>query len=351
MKEIIFVTSNLANGGAERVTAVLASELAERGNHVILAYMKDRKRVYETSGAVWEKYLYPRRREKLYRTLGKIWNLRKLIKKYPQASVVAMLPYETFYTFLACLGQKRRVIYSLRNDPAHMTRRLDRFIGKVIYPSAGTVVFQTQQAMEFFSTRIRSKGVVIPNPIRQDLPERFAGKRKKEITAVGRLAPQKNYPLLLRAFSDIHKDYPDWKLKIYGEGSLRDDLEQLCRELSLEQAVEFCGFVPDAVKRMNESGMFVMSSDYEGISNAMLEALGSGVPCICTDCPAGGTRAFIRHRQNGLLVPVGDRKALRDAMEELIMHPEFAGRLSREAVKIRQRLSVSVIAEEWEKTL
>lgn len=351
MKEIIFVTPNLANGGAERVTAVLAAKLAERGNRVILAYMKDSKQVYEPSGAVVTKYLYLRRRDRLCRTLGKIWNLRKLIKKHPKASVVAMLPYETLYTFLACLGQKRRVIYSLRNDPAHMKRKLERFIGKVIYPFAGTIVFQTQQAMEFFSARVRSKGVVIPNPISHDLPERFAGKRKKEIAAVGRLVPQKNYPLLLYAFSDIHKDYPDWKLKIYGEGSLRNNLEQLCRDLSLEQAVDFCGFVPDAAKRMNKSGMFVMASDYEGISNAMLEALGSGVPCICTDCPAGGARAFIQHRQNGLLVPVGDRTALKAAIEELITHPEFSERLSMEAVKIRKKLSADAVVQEWEKIL
>lgn len=351
MKEIIFVTPNLANGGAERVTAVLASELAERGNRVIVAYMKDRKQVYETGDLVQTKYLFPRRRGKLYRTAGKIWNLRRLIKKHPQATVVAMLPYETLYTFLASFGQRRRIIYSLRNDPAQMKGKLERFIGNVIYPTAGTIVFQTREAKAFFGTRLRNKGVVIPNPVRQDLPKRFDGKRKREIAAVGRLVPQKNYPLLLRAFAGIHMDYPDWKLKIYGEGSLKNDLEHLCRELSLEKAVGFCGFVPDPADRINESGMFVMSSDYEGISNAMLEALGSGVPCICTDCPAGGTRTFIQHKKNGLLVPVGDCSALRAAMEKLIKQPEFAEKLSREAVKIRQRLSVNAIADEWEKIL
>lgn len=351
MKEIIFVTPNLANGGAERVTAVLASELAKRGNRVILAYMKDSNQIYGTEDLIQTHFLFPCRRRTLYYTAGKIWKLRNLIREHPQASVVAMLPYETLYTFLAGFGQRRKIIYSLRNDPAHMEGKLEKFIKNVIYPTAGTIVFQTQEAKAFFGIKMRNNGIVIPNPIRQDLPMRFKGKRKKEIVAVGRLAVQKNYPLLLSAFAKIHKDYPEWKLKIYGEGSLKTSLEHLCGKFLIKEAVEFCGFVPDVAEKINKSGMFVMSSDYEGISNAMLEALGSGVPCICTDCPTGGARTFIQHNKNGLLIPVGDCGAMVTAMKKLINTPDFAEQLSYEAVKIRQKLSVSVIADEWEKIL
>lgn len=350
MREIIFVTPNLANGGAERVTAVLASEFAERGCRVILAYMKDSRKIYKTSGKLEEVYLFPEHKTKLLRFAGKLLGLRRLLKAHPGAAVAAMLPYETLYTFLACLSLRRRAVYSLRNDPGHMKTKLDWLIKTVIYPGAKAVVFQTEEARSCFRAAVWKKGIVIPNPL-GPLPEPSGNARKKEIAAVGRLTPQKNYPLLLAAFAKIHAKYPKWRLKIFGEGELKEPLKRLCARLSLESSVEFCGVVPDVAERIRDSGMFVMTSDYEGISNAMLEALALGLPCICTDCPPGGARAFIRDGENGILIPVGDEGALEAAMTRLIEEPGLAKRFSREAVKVRQKLEAKAIAERWERVL
>lgn len=350
MKELIFVTPNLSNGGAERVTAVLAEGFATKGYKTTVAFMKDNKNVYSLSENVTLEYVFSDD-SRLKKILKKIWRLRKMICEHPEASIIAMLPYETLYTFLACLGLKRKVIYSLRNDPANMQSKLEKLIHKQIYPRADKIVFQTEDAKNYFPDKVQKKGVIIPNPINGHLPWRFEGERMKEIVTVGRMVQQKNYPLLLNAFVEVHKRFPDWKLRIFGQGPLETELKLLCEKLEIEDCVEFCGFVENVSEKIYKSGMFVLSSDYEGISNAMLEALAMGIPCICTDCPVGGTRMAIKNRENGMLVPVGDKQALVAAMEEIIENHVLAEKISKKAVEIRSALSVDTILKQWEQVL
>lgn len=345
-KSLFFVTPNLANGGAERVTAVLAEALARSGDTVTLVYMKDDDTLYPVGENVSVCKLFSTGL-RLHRIAGKIFRLRRLMKKNPQATFVAMLPFETIYTFLASLGLPCRVVYSLRNDPRNMNTRYDRFIFRHIYPQADAIVFQTEDARAFFSECIRKRGVIIPNPISDSLPERYRGERRKEIVTVGRLTAQKNIPMLLEAFRIVREKHADWCLNIYGQGEQKGKLEELCEKLGIAECVKLCGFTADAIARINASGVFVMASDYEGISNAMLEALATGVPCVCTDCPIGGARMMIRDHENGILVSVGDVDALARALLEIIENPALAERLSKRAVEIREKLSADAIARKW----
>ncbi|MDO4173554.1 MAG: glycosyltransferase [Eubacteriales bacterium] len=350
MKQIFFITPNLANGGAEHITALLANGLAQRGKHVVVLCMKDHKRVFPLDSSVPIVSLFDARGG-IGKIPRKVLRLRRMMKQYPEATFVAMLPYETLYTFLASIGLRRRMVYSLRNDPAHMKGLLHWFIWNAVYPTAHCVVFQTEEACHFFPDRVREKGVVIPNPIETNLPRRFTEERRHEVVTVGRLTRQKNIPMLLRAFAQVHAAHTDWTLKIYGEGPLRAELEQLREQLGLTEAVSFCGFVDHVAEQINQSGMFVLASTYEGISNAMLEALATGVPCICTDCPAGGARMMIQSGENGILVPVNGERELADAMLALIEHPELAERYSRAAVRRCASLSEQNILEQWEQVL
>lgn len=93
--------------------------------------------------------------------------------------------------------------------------------------------------------------------------------------------------------------------------------------------------------------MFVLSSDYEGISNSMIEALAMGIPVISTDCPAGGSRMYIKNNENGILVPVGDKKALAEAMMKLAGNPEFAKQLSVNALKVKEQYALEKIADRF----
>lgn len=345
-EKLFFVTPNLANGGAERVTAILANALADEQYSVSAIFMKDDQAVYRLS----EKVAVVKccgNGGKLGRIVSKIFALRQVIQSNPQDVFIAMLPYESLYLFLAGLGYKHTRIYSMRNDPAKLTGVINGFVKRVVYPRADHVIFQTPDAMAYFPEKVRKKGVVIANPMSTDLPVPFHGTREKAFVTAGRFCEQKNYPLLLNAFADFHQQFPDWRLKIYGKGELEQEFRAMCRELGIADQVVFCGFSENLPVDMNRCAAFVLASDYEGISNAMLEALGSGVPCICTDCPVGGARMFIHNGENGILIPVGSRKALADAMLYAAKEPEAMERMAQEALKVKEKLAPANIAREF----
>ena len=104
-------------------------------------------------------------------------------------------------------------------------------------------------------------------------------------------------------------------------------------------------------EKMKSAVIYVSSSNYEGISNAMLEALAIGVPVICTDCPAGGARTYIQDGINGYLVPVGDEDALCEKLNELYRDKKIQDRFSEGSKRIRSDLSMEKIGAKWEMLL
>ena len=116
----------------------------------------------------------------------------------------------------------------------------------------------------------------------------------------------------------------------------------------MENNVKFPGFVDDVDDRINRAMIYVSSSNYEGISNSMIEALAMGVPCICTDCPVGGAKMMIENHINGVLVPVGDFQKMYIEMLNIIENDDFRANISREAIKIRDIYSIIKITDMWE---
>ena len=188
--------------------------------------------------------------------------------------------------------------------------------------------------------------MVIPNPL-EPKEEPYAGAREKRIVAVGRLNVQKNHKLLLRAFAAFTKGHSGYVLEIYGQGEQEAELRALAGKLEIDGSVIFKGFSTHVLSDIRTASMYVLSSDYEGISNSMLEAMALGLPVIATDCPIGGSRMYIRDGVNGLLVPVGDAGALAGAMGKLADDPAIGERLGAEAVKLREELTVSKIADRF----
>ena len=214
---------------------------------------------------------------------------------------------------------------------------------------ADACVFQTNDAKEYFSKRIQDKGTIIFNPINPELPERYTGIRRKAIVAVGRLAKQKNFSLLIDAYAEVAKIYPDYRLFIYGEGPERQQLEKKVQDLGLQDKIIMPGFSRDIYNEMNNCTAYVSSSDYEGMSNSMLEALALGLPTICTDCPIGGAKTVIENGINGILTPVGEVQPLSDAMLKVIEDDNFRNMISNNAYQIRKKLDVCDVARQWSK--
>lgn len=219
--------------------------------------------------------------------------------------------------------------------------------------SVNGAVVQTEDEASYYSGYIKDNLAVIHNPIKADLPEAYDGERKKIVTNFCRISTQKNLPLLFDAFELFHRDYPEYSLEIYGNTVEKneDDLKnELIRELEKSGRCDYIKILPpsgEVHSIIRDYAMFVSSSDYEGLSNSMIEAMAIGLPCVCTDCLGGGAREIIKDGENGLLVPLKDAEALYKAMKRFIIDKELSEKCSKNASKIREDLSAEKIAEKW----
>lgn len=349
-KEIIIVTISLGNDGAERVLTELSKEWVRMG-HKITVIQTDANRYgneFELPNAVKKINLNKKFSGKIIAILEDAYHIAKILKRNPNACAISFLSVSSLSLGLASIFCKNKIIMSERNDPTRCP------IGKgqqkfrdFAFEFADVCVFQTEMAKQYFNKRIQKKGVIIPNPINGSLPEIYKGNRDKRIVTACRLHPQKNLKMMIKAFSKLHMDFPEYKLVIYGQGILLDELQEYCHLLNLDNFVIFPGFCNNVISEMLSACMYISSSDYEGISNSMLEAMAIGLPTVVTDCPVGGARMMIKNNENGILVPVGDDEALYKAMKKIVTDNEFAQKLSINASKIREIIPLNTIADRW----
>ena len=248
------------------------------------------------------------------------------------------------------IGLNIPIVVSERNNPWVMPRnKLNRILRKIYYKKVDGIVFQTNMAKSFFSKEIQKKGKVILNPLDyKRLPKEYEGPRRKVICGVGRLVEQKNHKLLIRAFSIIQKKHSDYKLVIYGDGHLKEELEQYAKDKLVSGSYEILPATNEVLNKINDVSIFVMSSDYEGLPNALIEAMALGLPVISTDCSSGGPRALIQNYKNGILVEPKNEEDMALAINELINNKKLADKLGRNAKKIKYRLEEENIMSQWE---
>ena len=344
--KITFVCKYLGKGGAERVMSILINYFVHKGFQVQLILLYEDLIEYSIPDEVDVIYLGWKSTKFIPDLIARMKQLREVITGDCVISFIYSAIRDTVFSLI---GKKNiKVIISDRSDPSREPAGwLRQQIRTVSYYFADTIVFQTQDAQKFFPKKIQKKSVIIPNPINDALPKPYKGVRKKIICAAGRLDDQKNFRLLIESFADFYKKHNDFKLYIYGRGPKLIELQELTRELSVEHVVFFPGFIKNIAEKMNEATMYISSSDYEGISNTMLEAMALGVPTICTDCPVGGARMTIKDGYNGLLVPVGSKKDITNAMLRVAEDPNLAAFLSQNAVNIREELKPDVICKMW----
>ena len=232
---------------------------------------------------------------------------------------------------------------------AHNDKRNNKLLKRI-----DGLIVQTASEKELFSS-YSNRIFVINNPIADNLPMPYIGKRKKQIVNFCRISPQKNLKLLIDAFEMFHREYPSFVLHIYGDVSVdkktdiayRDSLIDIIKQKSLEDSVFIFPGKKDIHQIILDSSMFVSSSDYEGLSNSMLEAMAIGIPCVCTDCMGGGTREVMIDRKNGLIVPMNNPDAMYRAMKEFVDNPRLAQICSENATEIREQLSLNRIIKQW----
>lgn len=347
-KKIVIITRNMVGDGAERVIAQLSNYFAAQGKQCSIITLNDDEVFYKLDPRI---SILPVGEKSGNRVLDKLLRYRQVRKmvRSLQPDLVLSMPEEIgVYVLLALLGTKIPVYVSERNNPWVMPDvKVTRMLRKLMYPTAKGLIFQTEMAKSFFPESIRNKGVVLSNPVdARRIPDQYAAEREKVVVAAGRLSAQKNMPLLLKAFAAFSPKHPEYKLRIFGEGELREELTELAESLNIAQKVEMPGRSTVLLEKMNPSAMFVLSSDYEGMPNVLLEAMCMGMPVISTDCPSGGPRELIENGANGLLVPVGDEAALCAAMEKLT-DSDYAKRLADNALQIRDKLTSQKVFVSW----
>lgn len=347
--KLLFYINAIHDGGAERVMINLTSQFAKAGNEVILLTSFVDTWEYPVAPDVRRLTMEQEeiKQNKLMRNYTRIKKLRAICKQEKPDVLISFMAEPNFRALIATAGLPVKTIVSVRNDPnREYAGIIGKIVGKVLLPTADGCVFQTVDAQQWFPKRLQEKSEVIFNAVAESF---FETNRKipQNVVAAGRLVKAKNHSMLIRAFAKVAPKFPEEKLLIYGEGKGRNDLECLIKELKLDSRVVLMGATEQVEDVLAEAKVFVLSSDYEGMPNALMEALAVGVPSVSTDCPCGGPRMLIEHEKNGLLVPVNDEDAMAEAMERLLLDLAFAETLGNKAREEAEQFKPDRVFYQW----
>ncbi len=350
-KKIIFIIPRIGKGGAERVVVNIANQMVADGYQVGIYTILSGEENYQLADGVKHVHLNVDSKNKIFRMFKRFIKLRRLVKQSDAETVIA---FDRYYGIFSSLFTGKRVIGSERNDPySNMPiRSIQKHIRDWLYKKVDFMVFQTEYAQNYFSEDIKNHSTIISNPVSCDiLPEPFTGVRDNRIVTACRLTEQKNLPMMIDAFALFNQTHPGYELVIYGEGHLLDSLKKYAAEKNLGDFVKFPGYENNLPEKINSASMYVSSSDYEGISNSMLEAMAIGLPVVCTDCPAGGAAMVIQNGVNGYLVPMKNAETMAQVMCKVVEDKAQTFKMSQRAVEVRTTYSIQKIAKQWENVL
>lgn len=310
--KILFYINAIHHGGAERVMCNLATQFSEHGDDCILTTSFRDNWEYPFGEKVRRITLFESQLNCVFlcRNISLIRKLRKILKIEKPDIVVSFMAEPNFRTLIAARGLNVKTIVSVRNDPnKEYPNFIYRFLAKHLYKKADGIVFQTEDAQKWFPKSIQKKSKIIFNQVDEVFYNTIYNGERHDIVTTGRLVAQKNHKMLIRAFAAVADKISD-NLIIYGEGELRGELESLIAELHLENRVFLPGSVKNVADTIKSAKLFVLSSDYEGMPNSLMEAMALGIPCISTDCPCGGPRMLFGEDAEDKLVPCDDVKKL-----------------------------------------
>lgn len=323
MKKILFAITGLGGGGAERVVSVWASQLAEKGYDVGILTFARKEGEYAVDSKVTRLTVSDNIKDYLAMSYFKRYRLmRKTVKEFAPDVMVSFLQRMQIWMSWVTVGLRVKRIETVRISPWHSNvGAVTNFLWKSCFKTADLTILQSEDQKPFFSKRVQKKCVIVPNP----LNEAYENEGKTEFSpkatrfvAAGRLCKQKNYPLMIKAFAKACREIPDLTLDIFGKGAedFTAQLQALIDEQGMTDRIRLCGRTDDMHGALTERDAFIMSSDFEGMPNALAEAMATGLVCISTDCKTG-PRDLIRDGENGYLVPVGDVDAMAEAIKQV----------------------------------
>lgn len=347
MTRLLVSSGTLMSGGAERVLSALSSSFANSFDEVVYLTWIDAPDFYEFDARI--KRICIERECRSKNIIRKACWFRNYVRKGEFSLVLSFL--EPFNVLICALmmGVNVPLVVADRNDPRKVWNNIfQRNLRKLFYKRAQGIVCQTEHNRCYYKGGLFQKSYVINNPV--FLPEEYKGKalhtkKNNRIVSVIRLSPQKNIPMMLRAFAGFHEKHQDYFLTVYGEGESRHELEMLTRQLGVESCVEFPGVKKNVWDLIVDAKCFALSSWYEGMPNALIEAMCLGLPCVSTK--VSGAIDFIRSGDNGLLLDLNDEKALVDCFETIASNSAYSDQLGVNATKTYDVLRLDIISNRW----
>ena len=342
--KISFFIGSMNRGGAERVISILANDYSARGWDVDIVLLLQNVVEYDLDSRIRIVDITKKSGGYLKNAPRWLGGIRKYLKERKPDQVVSFVGRINALVLTASIGLKLPVVISERNDPKHDGRgAFMQWYCNRIYHLAKAIVYQNEHEKSCFSKSLEKKGCIIPNPVS------VAAVKTEDssvIVTAGRLVEQKNQKILVSAMAQVHKVYPDVKCRIYGEGALREALQTQIDELGLQDIVTLEGNVKDIHVRLSQCGIFALTSNFEGLSNALIEAMMVGLSCITTDYP--GARELITDGENGLVVPMNDADALAEAILKLIENEDgYADILAQQGQNFATRFNAETVLDQW----
>ena len=347
--KLLFYISTICNGGAARVMTNLANDLSARGHNCILATTFSDEEEYKLADTVKRVSFYDLKPTGgwLSKNILLVKKLRTLIVEHQPDIVVSFLAEPCFRSAIATIRTNTKTVISVRNDPNWEFKGLIRtLLAKYLFRRVDGIVFQTDDAKAWFPQSIQKKGCIIFNSVKKDFYEVKLPKNRSGIVATGRLSKQKNHSLLIKAFAKIADQIND-NLIIYGAGDT-EQLKELAESLGVGDRVFLPGQTMDVINTIKGAKLYVMSSDFEGMPNALMEAMAMGLPCISTDCPCGGPRALFSSEMTHFLTPVGNVNVLAERMLEILSNKTKRNDHEKRCKDAAIAFMPEVINKEWE---
>lgn len=354
-RKIAFYIGSLDKGGAERVIVNLAEYFYSQNYEVyVVTKLKEEEGYSLSSGIIRIIADITKEEEKGFRLgnlYARIYKLRHIWKTIKPDVIISFIRKNNVMAIASSRFLNIPVVVSVRSDPKReLQGKIMKNLSLLLFHFADGIVLQTNQAKTFFPRSLQKKAVILPNSIHSDFLKVEKSKEKeKEIVTVGRIDENKNQRMLIESFAEIAKEYPEWCVRLYGEGKESDSLKQFVKENQLDNRIFFMGEISDVAQKVSKASIFVLPSKCEGMPNALIEAMTLGVAVISTDCPCGGPADLIQDRENGILIEVDDRNALKGALIELMQDREYREKLAENASEIIKKLHPDIVNREWER--
>lgn len=355
MKKYMFIIPSLSKGGAEKVVSILSNQLVEDKRKVIIITHFKTENEYKLNNnvkVICLSNLYEneyRKKISIFYLIKLLYKLRKNIEKEKPDYILPFLWTTCIRTDLSLMFSKykKNVIQTVRNNPKVFPKNklLKKYRDFLIKKSTMTIV-QNAEQKQYFKEKLQEKIKILPNPVSKDVSDiQHQENGYINIIGVGRLEEQKNFELLIRAFSEVYKKDKNVRLKIYGEGSKRYELQNIIEQLNISSVAKLCGRSNDYLEIYGDATIYVLSSEFEGMPNTLLEAMATGLPCISTDCPTG-PRDIIINNENGILINRNNIQELANAILLVISDTDLKNKISKNAREtIKNNYSVSLITK------